>query len=246
MENNLFNYLIASLVLLTILSKVGLQVLKSRKTSDWILDSVSLANHFFLLPLLQIALVIPLFQLLIPQLQGTIRIGWGPAILANMLIDYGWYWNHRIFHSKTRLWSLHAVHHEPEELDVFKTPRNTFWSPFLMVYFWFIPFFIYLAQNPYPFLFVTGISLVVNFWGHTHFNIPKDSILRKVASIFLIQPKDHYWHHSSEQTYCNFGTVYNFWDRIHGTWYASEEIPQNLGFKLNYSLFRKIIFPKNE
>ncbi len=114
------------------------------------------------------------------------------------------------------------------------------------VYFWLIPLFIFIAKDPFPFLFVTGFSLVINFWGHTHFNLPKDSSVRKLASLFLIQPKDHYWHHSSDQTYCNFGTVYNFWDRFHHTWYSSEEVPQRLGFRLSYSLSRKIFLPKNE
>lgn len=246
METNLFYYFIASLVLLTAISKVGLEVLKRRNTADWILDGISLLNHFVILPMLQVSIVFPLLYLLVPNLKGTVEIGWGLAIAANMLIDYGWYWNHRFFHARTRLWSLHAVHHEPQELDIFKTSRNTFWSPVLMVYFWMIPLFIFLAQDPFPFLFMAGVSLVINFWGHTHFNIPENTVARKIASSFLIQPKDHYWHHSSEQTYCNFGTIYNFWDRIHGTWYASEAVPQKLGFKLNYSLSRKIFLPKNE
>jgi sterol desaturase/sphingolipid hydroxylase (fatty acid hydroxylase superfamily) len=246
METNLFYYLLALLLVLTILSKVGQQVLMRRNASDWILDGISLLNHFLIIPMLQVALVIPIFIFSFPELKGTINIGWGLAVLASMFIDYGWYWNHRLFHAKTRFWSLHAVHHEPQDLDIFRTPRNSLLSPLFMVYFWVIPLFIYLAQDPVPFLFVTAFSLVVNFWGHTHFNFPKDSILRRIASSFLIQPKDHYWHHSSDQTYCNFGTVFNFWDRIHGTWHASEDLPQRLGFKLNYSLGRKIFLPKNE
>lgn len=246
METHLFYYLIALLVLMSVLSKFGLQVLRRRQAADWVLDCISLANHFFILPMLQMAVVFPLLNLVIPHLKGTVTIGWGLAIVFNMIIDYGWYWNHRVFHARTRLWSLHAVHHEPQELDVFKTPRNTFWSPVLMVYFWFIPLFIFIAVDPLPFLFVAGVSLVINFWGHTHFNFPENSLPRKFASLFLIQPKDHYWHHSSTQTYCNFATVYNFWDRLHGTWHASEETPQKLGFKLNYSLTRKIFLPKNE
>lgn len=208
------------------------------------IDGLSLFNHFIVIPAVHVALILPLLHHLIPNFKGSVNLSWPWALVANMVVDYGWYWNHRLFHARTKLWSLHAVHHEPESLDMFKTSRNTFWSPFLMVYFWLIPLFIFLAKDPAPFLWIAGAALLVNFWGHTHFNLPKGSFARKVAATFLIQPKDHYWHHSSEQPYCNFATVFNFWDKIHGTWYESAEVPEKLGFKLDYSLLRKAFLPK--
>ena len=199
MESYLFYYLLIIIMILSFCSKIGQEILFKRNASDWILDGLSLLNHFILIPSLQALIIVPILIHFFSDLKGTLQMGWGLAILANMLIDYGWYWNHRLFHARTKLWSLHAVHHEPEELDILKSPRNSFWSPFLMVYFWLIPIFLYLANDPFPFLFITGCSLVINFWGHTHLNFPAKSLLRKLANNFLIQPKDHKLSHRNSE-----------------------------------------------
>lgn len=112
-----------------------------------------------------------------------------------------------------------------------------------MVYFWLQPLVIFPAVDPIPFLTIAGLGLLVNFWGHTTFNLPRHSSLRKVLSLFLIQPEDHFWHHSTQNTYCNFATVFNFWDKLHGTWHQPHEAPTKLGFALNQPLWRKLFFP---
>ena len=216
---------------------------KARVSEDWILDAVSLTNHFILIPIAQVAIVYQICSLAIPQLKGTIQIGWGAALFTNMLIDYGWYWNHRLLHAQTPFWGLHAVHHAPEQLNILATSRNSLWSPLFMVYFWLQPLAIYLAQDPIPFLTLAGFGLIVNFWGHTGLNLPRNSKIRQIVSLALIQPEDHFWHHSTDNAYCNFATVFNFWDKLHGTWHQPNEAPQKLGFELHQPLWKKLFFP---
>jgi sterol desaturase/sphingolipid hydroxylase (fatty acid hydroxylase superfamily) len=214
-----------------------------RSLEDSMIDASSLLVHFLLIPLVQAAVVYKAFSIVIPGLKGSVPLGWGLAILANMLIDYGWYWNHRLLHAQSPLWNLHKVHHASGHLDVLATPRNSAVSPLFMVYFWAQPLAIYLARDPVPFLAVAGFGLFVNFWGHTGLNLPRNSLLRKIASLAIIQPEDHFWHHSAKNSYCNFATVFNFWDKLHGTWHQPNEAPGELGYELKLPVWKKILLP---
>lgn len=217
--------------------------LTSRSLSDWLIDGGSLITHFLVLPIAQVFIVYRLYAFILPEFKGTVSLGWVAAIGANMVVDYAWYWNHRLFHAQGPLWNLHAVHHEPKKLDILASSRNTLWSPMVMVYFWLQPLAIFLAQDPAPFLTVAGVGLLINFWGHTNLNLPRNSVLRKIASTFLIQPEDHFWHHSAQNTYCNFATVFNFWDKLHGTWHQPHQAPGKLGFELKLPTWKKLSFP---
>lgn len=243
MEIPVAHYALFLLFALSLATPLGRNALFRRKGDDWALDASSLAVHFFAIPALQLVIAFPFYSWLIPNLKGQLDLGWGLAIALNALIDYGWYWNHRLFHARTWFWNLHAVHHAPDQLDLLMSPRNSVWSPLFMVYFWFIPLFLYLAANPIPFLGAAGFSLIVNFWGHTALDFPPGSLPQRILNQFLIQPKDHHWHHSAENPHCNFGTVYNFWDRMHGTWQASDRAPTRLGFDLKLPTWKKIFYP---
>jgi len=129
-----------------------------------------------------------------------------------------------------------------QTLTVFKL-LDAFASPLFMVYFWLIPIVLYFAADPIPFLSFSMFGLVVNFWGHTSFTFKQGSFMSRGLALFLVQPEDHFWHHSAENPRCNYGTVLNFWDRIHGTWHRPERAPSALGFNLDMSLVRKLFFP---
>ncbi len=214
-----------------------------RDQENWLVDALSLTNHFALIPALQALAVYPLLSFLLPQAKGSLDFGWVGALGFNLLIDYAWYWNHRILHSKNWLWNLHAVHHSAEDLDVLASSRNALVTPLFMVYFWLIPVAIYLLRDPAPFLLVSGISLLINFWGHTRLNLPRGSVARRILSLAIIQPEDHFWHHSADHPHCNFGTVFNFWDRFHSTWHQPGYAPTKLGFHVNRPLWLKTLLP---
>jgi sterol desaturase/sphingolipid hydroxylase (fatty acid hydroxylase superfamily) len=162
-----------------------------------------------------------------------------------MLIDYAWYWNHRLLHSRTMLWNFHMVHHAADHLDVLASARNSFWSPVLMVYMWSFSLILFLAKSPTNFLLIASFGLIINFRGHTNFNFKRDGVINKVISQVFITPLDHFWHHSTENSYCNFGTFFNFWDRIHGTFHSPDQLPKKLGFPINMKTWKQLFFPFN-
>ena len=128
-------------------------------------------------------------------------------------------------------------------MDALASQRNSVWSFPFMVYFWVTPLVLYLAKDPAPFLTLAGCCVLINFWGHTRLGFGANSRIERVLSWAIIQPEDHFWHHSVENSYCNFATVFNFWDKLHGTWQRTGAMPEKLGFDSDMPLWRKIFFP---
>lgn len=242
MINKLNHILLAFLFLATLFSVPSRMDMKTRKRQDWLLDFVSLGTYFFLLPIGQFLLVENFYELVLTGWKRSLDFGWGASILLLMAVDYLWYWNHRLFHAQTPLWNLHAVHHDASQLDMFASQRNSIWSFLFMVYFWTIPLILFLAKDPIPFLVLAAIASLINFWGHTRLDFPRGSIVRKVFALAIIQPEDHFWHHSEN---CNFATVFNFWDKLHGTWHQPDVAPQKLGFDSGMTAWQKIFFPSS-
>jgi sterol desaturase/sphingolipid hydroxylase (fatty acid hydroxylase superfamily) len=108
---------------------------------------------------------------------------------------------------------------------------------------WSFSLILFLVKNPENFLIFAGIGLIINFWGHTNLNFKKHGVINKLISKVFITPLDHFWHHSTENSYCNFGTFFNFWDRIHGTFYSPDSLPKKLGFPTKLSTFKQLFFP---
>lgn len=54
--------------------------------------------HFVIIPALQTLTVFRLPDAFASQAKGSVQIGWVAALVAYLLIDYGWFWNHRAFH----------------------------------------------------------------------------------------------------------------------------------------------------
>ena len=234
---------IFTLLVFTLVSEESKKQFLMRTKSDWMLDIVSLSMHSFILPLLNLLILYKFLDFVVPELKGSINFGWSGAIAFHVLLDYGWYWNHRLFHAKTKMWNYHKVHHAPENLDLLKTPRNSILSHFMMLYWWLIGTATFLALDPACIIFIGSISLMINFWGHSPFDLPKDSTIAKIVSTIFITPRDHHWHHSTSNSYCNFATVFTFWDRMHGTLHRTGDFPQKYGFPTKDSPFKQLLLP---
>ena len=62
--------------------------------------------------------------------RGAVEVpSWLAFVISFVVIDYAYYWNHRLLHGA--LWRWHAVHHTASRLDVVVTSRNTLWTPLL-------------------------------------------------------------------------------------------------------------------
>ena len=137
---------------------------------------------------------------------------WTTWLLAFLLYDFCYYWQHRLSHERTLLWASHVVHHQSEDYNLGTALRQTSTS-FLFAWIFYIPMF--LVGVPFDvFVTIAAANLVYQFWVHTE-HIGKLGFLEK----FLVTPSNHRVHHACNKRYidANYGGVFILWDRIFGT-----------------------------
>jgi sterol desaturase/sphingolipid hydroxylase (fatty acid hydroxylase superfamily) len=229
------------LVIATATVSGGVAIFFERKKDDWILDGISLFVQGALIPLLQVFLVATWLTAFAPGSAGSVEIH---PVLAFALcfvgVDYLYYWNHRILHTKP-LWPVHLVHHTAGQMDVLTTSRNTVWSSLLIVYLWINGALVYLLADPAPYVAAITLTAVLDLWRHSP--LQPRGLLERFLGGFLILPRDHAWHHSQDIFDVNFGANINLWDKLHGTWHPSTAEPQELGVKTNISLVSRLLWP---
>ncbi len=231
------------LVGLTIASPFGRTRLTSRSLEDWLLDSVGLMIQGILIPLLQATVIFQLYHFL-PLQPGCLHLS--PLLgffLSFVVVDYLYYWNHRLLHSKT-LWRVHKVHHTVKHLDVLGTSRNTLWASFLIIYLWIHTLFVYLLANPTAYLLGVSLTCALDLWRHSGFAIAPNYPLHRLLYPWLILPQDHAWHHGSNSFQCNFGANLKLWDKLHGTYNNCHDFEHSkTGVSTRLSLMQKLFFP---
>ena len=214
-----------------------------KKREDWLLDGIGLFSQGIAIPFFQIAVVFKLYQLLLPVARASLNLYPVAAFLLSFVfVDYLYYWNHRLFHTRS-LWFIHQVHHTVTEMDVLGTSRNTLWTSFFIVYLWIHSIFIYLLQEPNWYILGISLSSVLDLWRHSSFTPTSNSWLYRCLSLWLILPQDHAWHHSKSCIKGNYGANLKLWDKIHGTYYESENAPECLGINSSLSFTKKLFLP---
>lgn len=214
-----------------------------RKPADWLLDGAGLVIQGAVVPALQAILIFGMLSELVPEARGILNLSAVSGFLLNfVLVDYLYYWNHRWLHCR-RLWHAHAVHHTPEQTDVFITSRNTLWTPLLVVYLWINGLFLFLLRDPGAFIFAASLTASLDLWRHSSFSPRPGSALHRALGCLLITPHEHAWHHSRDRADCNFGANLSLWDRLHGTYHSPAGCAEKFGVPLTLSLKRKLLFP---
>lgn len=229
------------LLIATFCRRGGFTLLKRRKRDDWILDLSGLFVQGTLIPWLQIVIVIALMAAVFPDLAGSLT--WHPLAafaFCFVVVDYGYYWNHRLFHNK-KLWAIHKVHHTAPQMDVIVTSRNTLWTSFLIVYLWINGVMLYLLADPAAYLLAVTLTAVLDVWRHS--TLQPVGILKNILGSVLILPNDHAWHHSQDVYDVNFGANLNVWDKLHGSWYVNDAEPARIGLVLEMSVVSKLWWP---
>jgi sterol desaturase/sphingolipid hydroxylase (fatty acid hydroxylase superfamily) len=147
-------------------------------------------------------------------------------VLFLFLADVLAYWNHRAFHTFSRLWRIHAIHHSSTELDWLSSVRvhplndaagsAVVAAPLLLLGFAPAALAAYL-----PFLTLYAIML--------HANV--DWSFGPLRSV-IASPAYHRWHHAAEEQALdkNFAGLFPFYDRLFGTFYMPRDLkPQRFG-----------------
>jgi len=136
------------------------------------------------------------------------------------LVDFAYYWGHRMSHQINLFWGGHVVHHQSEEYNLSVALRQ---SSFQTV--WTFAFNLPIALLGFQtldFVLISAINLLYQFWIHTE-TINKLGFLE----YFLNTPSHHRVHHGRNPKYIdkNHAGTLIIWDKMFGTFQAEEERP---------------------
>jgi sterol desaturase/sphingolipid hydroxylase (fatty acid hydroxylase superfamily) len=133
-------------------------------------------------------------------------------ILAAILWDFCYYWNHRLGHEISILWAAHAVHHQSEEYNLSTALRQTS-SSFLFSWIFYVPLFL-IGIPADVLVTVAAANLIYQFWVHTRF-VNRLGVLDRI----FVTPSNHRVHHAQNERYVdrNYGGIFVLWDRMFGT-----------------------------
>jgi alkylglycerol monooxygenase len=133
-------------------------------------------------------------------------------ILAAVLWDFCYYWNHRLGHEISILWAAHSVHHQSEEYNLSTALRQTS-SSFIFSWIFYVPLFL-IGFPADVLITVAAVNLIYQFWVHTQ-QIRRLGMLDRI----LVTPSNHRVHHAQNESYIdkNYGGIFILWDRLFGT-----------------------------
>lgn len=158
-------------------------------------------------------------------------------ILLVLLVDFIWYWYHRIVHNIPILWMLHSTHHQTNEYSLTLGFRLSFITQILRILIW-TPL-VFFGFDPIHILIAVFFQNFYQFFIHTEiWSFPKWT--RQV----LVTPKSHKLHHSNAEAHrnSNYGGVLIIWDKL----FKSYRYPYNQDIKIEGDLAdSKYIHPLN-
>ncbi|MBY0240909.1 MAG: sterol desaturase family protein, partial [Burkholderiaceae bacterium] len=136
------------------------------------------------------------------------------VVLAALIAEFGFYWAHRLHHSRPALWWLHALHHGSERLYSVNNFRLHPLNYAVNYGFGMLP--LLALGTPAEVLYgYLALSLPVLMLQHA--NLPlRSGWLNYVFSTNEV----HRWHHSavSGEGDSNFGRALVLWDQVLGTY----------------------------
>jgi len=200
---------------------------------DWTLDMVYFMSTHLPIQILSFLVLLPATAatkyLAIPVAAGAIAslplvIQFFLAILVADLAEWA---VHFALHKVPFLWRFHSIHHSSQALDWLAGSRSHFLDDTLVRGFILVPMMLFFSQN----IILAYLIFVVIHATLSHCNF-RPTI--KWLEPFLVVPRYHHWHHSSQREAIdkNFAIHFPWIDRIFGTYYyPADEWPSNYGIK---------------
>jgi sterol desaturase/sphingolipid hydroxylase (fatty acid hydroxylase superfamily) len=143
------------------------------------------------------------------------------ALLCLLLVDFLFYWDHRVAHRVRGLWAVaHSVHHSSPRYDQTTGLRVSFVDGFTSP--WFYLPAVLVGFDPLLVAAAFGVMLSYQQWLHTE-TIGRLGWFDRVFN----SPANHRVHHGSQDIYLdkNYGGILILWDRLFGTWQPERERP---------------------
>src|SRR6516225_278953 len=148
---------------------------------------------------------------------ATIRMDSVAAWLGlYLLVEFVYYWHHRLTHRVRWFWATHSVHHSSNELTLAAAVRLG-WTGRLGGAAAFFASLIWIGFPPQAVFGLVAAGLLWQFWLHADW-LPRLGPLEWV----LNTPTHHRVHHASNPEYldCNYGSSLIVFDRLFGTFVA--------------------------
>ena len=191
---------------------------------EWVTDIVYFLSTHLPIQVTTFLILLPATQLSafigIPGVIDAVgRLPWLVQLfLAILVADLAQYFIHRSFHMVPFMWGFHAIHHSSKALDWIAGSRAHIVEDVVVRGFILIPMMLVFPHsiNVAYLLFVTFHAT----WAHCNFG-PTIKWLEP----FLIQPRFHHWHHTSQEEAIdkNFAIHFPWIDKIFGTYYFPED-----------------------
>ncbi len=146
------------------------------------------------------------------------------AFLFFLFIDFLDYWFHRLQHQSPTFWNVHHFHHSCEDFVILSAKRtHPFGNMAIKSVFYAIPILLFGTPLEH-FLIYSILRELLSSIQHANFDWDFGWIGKNV----IISPKAHRLHHAfnTQQGQCNYGTIFCFWDKLFGTFKASEQVDQ--------------------
>jgi sterol desaturase/sphingolipid hydroxylase (fatty acid hydroxylase superfamily) len=145
---------------------------------------------------------------------------WG-LVVAFVVHELAYYWEHRMGHRIGLLWAFHQVHHSSNEFNYTVAARGSWFDGFFQSVFALAAAVI--GVSPVQYFAVEILKNMFGIFNHSRF-IPKLGVLEE----FVATPANHRVHHGTEPKYIdkNYSQVLIIWDRIFGTFQREEETPR--------------------
>lgn len=144
--------------------------------------------------------------------------------LAVVVADVAEWTIHYALHKVPFLWRFHSIHHSSEALDWIAGSRSHFVDDTLVRGFILVPMMLAFSQT-IILVYLVFVTLHAT-WTHcnTRINV-------KWLEPFLVMPRYHHWHHTSQKEAIdkNFAIHFPWIDRLFGTYYYPDHWPAKYG-----------------
>ena len=182
---------------------------------------IQVLSFLVLLPATQAThyLAIPAAAQLVAALPMLVQL-----FLAVLVADLAEWAVHFAFHKVPYLWRFHSIHHSSKELDWLAGSRSHFLDDTLVRGLILVPMMLLFSQT----VILVYLVFVTVHATLAHCNF---SPTIKWLEPFLVVPRYHHWHHSSEKAAIdkNFAIHFPWIDRLFGTYYCPPEWPETYG-----------------
>ena len=142
-----------------------------------------------------------------------IETTWLVYVVTFIVMDFEFYWGHRLHHQINFLWNNHLIHHNSEEYNIATSMRQPFLGFIKFLFFLSLPAAL-LGLSPTVIAILLPIHKFSQVWYHTR-QIGKLGFLEYI----IVTPSQHRVHHALNPIYIdkNHSAIFNIWDRLFGT-----------------------------